>query len=97
MRSSVRYWMASAICSAPMVSLSARSAIVRATRRMRSWARAVRPSRSKARRKTAEASSVSGQNSARSEGGMLDYHRHGTDGQNIVICGGGLSGENPNS
>ena len=40
MRSSVRYWMASAICSAPMVSLSARSAIVRATRRMRSWARA---------------------------------------------------------
>ena len=26
MRSSVRYWMASAICSAPMVSLSARSA-----------------------------------------------------------------------
>ena len=23
---------------------------------------------------------------------VLDYHRHGTDGQNIVICGGGLSG-----
>ena len=23
---------------------------------------------------------------------VLDYHRYGTDGQNIVICGGGLSG-----
>lgn len=37
--------MASAMCSAAIVSLSARSAIVRATRRMRSCARAVRPSR----------------------------------------------------
>lgn len=36
LKSYVRYWIASAICIAPMVSSPSRSAIVRATRRMRS-------------------------------------------------------------
>src|SRR6266542_2390076 len=45
LRSSPRYWMASETCSAVMSAAPARSATVRATLRMRSWARAERPSR----------------------------------------------------
>lgn len=42
-RSSVRYWMASAMCFGSICCEPSRSATVRATFRIRSWARAVRP------------------------------------------------------
>ena len=45
-RSRLRYWIASARCSTRISSESARSAIVRDTLRMRSYAREERPSRS---------------------------------------------------
>ena len=51
-RSRPRYWTASDTCSAAILSHPARSAIVRATFRTRSWPRAERP-----RRRTAGASS----------------------------------------
>jgi hypothetical protein len=44
-RSNVRYWIASLRCRGSMLSATSRSAIVRATFRMRSCARAERPSR----------------------------------------------------
>ena len=42
------YWMASARCWTSICSAPSRSAMVRAMRKMRSWLRPVRPSRSKA-------------------------------------------------
>ncbi len=47
-RSSARYWIASARCAPPTFSSPARSAMVRATLRMRVYARALNPSRAMA-------------------------------------------------
>lgn len=44
LRSSARYWIASLMCSGRMAAAAPRSAIVRATFRIRSYARAERPS-----------------------------------------------------
>ena len=41
----MRYWMASLKCLGAMFSVASRSAMVRATFKMRSWARAESPSR----------------------------------------------------
>ena len=54
-----RYWMASARCSGAICSAPSRSAMVRATRRTRSWLRAVRPMRSKAERRSRSPASSS--------------------------------------
>ena len=56
-RSRVRSWIASAMCGARITSLESRSAIVRATRRMRPYPRALNPMRSYAARSRADASS----------------------------------------